>query len=76
MNNFNPFVQEVLDQATDGLDVMEAARLRTIIIQRLKEATVCNIITPRTVIEIALEVLDDDIAHLERRLEELHEATT
>ena len=67
----NPLIQEILDIATDGLDLMEAARVRTTILQRLQDASLCNMISPITVFEIAIDVLDEDIAAIKARLEEI-----
>lgn len=70
--DLNPKVQQIISDMTDGLDLMEASRLRQIAINRIeKAAEPFGIILPSTVAAICMEILQEDLERIDAAIASL-----
>jgi len=69
--DLNPLIQEAIEIATEGLPLMDAARLRHAMIRNLEKESLCGIAMTSRVVCIIEQVLLDEIKAIERRLADL-----
>lgn len=69
MVDIHPVLQELIEDATEGLSLIETVRLRKIMIERILGASLCGTITPNAAIEVCQQVLVEDTARLNTLIE-------